>query len=78
MMRELIRNYEHSRELAAERIHQLTKDRNMLRKNGDTTRIQELDLERRIRLLYTEQGELAGIVEHLTGYARRVEERGNT
>ena len=77
-MRELIRSYEHSRDLAKDRIRQLTKERNMLRKNGDTARIAELDLERRIRLLYMEHGELACIVSHLNGYARRVEERGNT
>ena len=77
-MRELIRNYELSRRMAKERIHQLTEERNMLRKKGDTARIEELDLERRIRLLYTEHGELAEIVAHLTGDAKKVEERGDT
>ena len=77
-MRERIRSYELSRRLAKERIHQLTKERNMLRKNGDKAQIEELDLERRIRLLYTEHGELAEIVAHLTGYAKKVEERGDT
>ena len=59
-MRQMIKDYEKSCELAKQR-------RNAL--------IDELDLERRIRLLYTEHSQMKEIVLYLTSYVRRVEQR---
>ena len=42
---------------------------------GDPLRAKELDLDRRIRILYQEQNELTEIIAHLTSYRRRLEER---
>ena len=74
-MKQMMKEYEHSCLLVKQRIVQLTKQRNELRKEGNNGRIDELDLDRRIRLLYTEHSELREIVQHLMNYVRRVEQR---
>ena len=40
---------------------------------GDIRRVAELDLDRRIRMLYEEHGEMQEIISHLTSYNRRRE-----
>ncbi|MBQ9807950.1 MAG: hypothetical protein IJM55_03685 [Ruminococcus sp.] len=77
-MKELLNCYQESRAKVLDRIHQLTSQRNALRAKGDIAGIAELDLERRIKLLYTEHEELSDIVRHLDGYVRRAEERVET
>ncbi|MBO5319881.1 MAG: hypothetical protein IJY29_00190 [Ruminococcus sp.] len=74
-MRQMIKDYEKSCELAKQRIIQLTKQKNQLKKEGRNALIDELDLERRIRLLYTEHSQMKEIVLYLTSYVRRVEQR---
>jgi len=74
-MRQMIKNYEQSCELAKQRIIQLTQQKNQLKKEGKDAQIEELDLERRIRLLYTEHSQMREIVIYLTNYVRRVEQR---
>lgn len=77
-MKQMIKDYEASCALVKERIYQLTQQRNHLKKEGRESTILELDLERRIRLLYTEHSQTREIVEHLTNYVRRVEQRVKT
>lgn len=74
-MKQMIKDYERSCILAKQRIIQLTKQRNELKKEGKDRMILELDLERRIRLLYTEHSQMKEIVIYLTNYVRRVEQR---
>ncbi|MDE6781421.1 MAG: hypothetical protein K2J40_08190 [Ruminococcus sp.] len=47
-------------------------------KSGNQQTVDDLNLEQRIRLLYAEYAQMTEIVEHLTSYARRVEERVKT
>ncbi|MBR2284112.1 MAG: hypothetical protein IJ874_06815 [Ruminococcus sp.] len=77
-MREMIAGYIRSCELVNTRIHELTEQRNILRKQGMTGKIAELDLERRIRLLYKEQSQMKEIIDHLTRYIRRIEQVGRS
>lgn len=77
-MYSLIRNYQQSCILVRKRIKVLTQQRNQLVKAGNQQLIDNLNLEQRIRLLYTEYAQTEEIVEHLTNYARRVEERVKT
>lgn len=77
-MKQMIKNYEQSCVLAKQRIIQLTKQRNKLKKEGKESEIKELDLERRIRLLYMEHSQMREIVIYLTNYMRRVEQRAET
>lgn len=72
-MTQLIKNYINSRNLVKQRITELSELRNALVKRGDTLRAEELDLDRRIRLLYEEHGEMQAIISHLTSYNRRRE-----
>ena len=64
--------------MAKNRILELTQQRNELRKQGENEKIEELDLERRIRLLYSEHSQMQEIILHLTAYMRRVEQRAET
>lgn len=77
-MKQMIKAYEQSCVLVKQRIIQLTKQRNKLKKEGKESIIEELDLERRIRLLYTEHSQMKEIVIYLTNYVRRVEQRAET
>lgn len=73
-MQNLIRNYTQSRELALERIDQLSVQRKSLESQGKTDIICELDLDRRIDLLKTECRQMQEIIIHLRSYARRLGE----
>ncbi|GEM_PF-392106 len=72
-MKQLIQGYETSCEKVMKRIHQLTHQRNELRKSGNEAEIDELDLERRIRLLYTEHCQMREVITYLTNYMRRID-----
>ena len=72
-MTELIKNYIKSCKLVEKRISELTDLRSSLLKNGNSSRADELNLDRRIRVLYEEHGELKAIIAHLTSYNRRLE-----
>lgn len=75
IMTDIIYNYTHSCELVKQRINELLALRHKLLEGGDPLRAKELDLDRRIRILYQEQNELTEIIAHLTSYRRRLEER---
>ena len=71
----LINEYKKSSQLVRERIKILTEQKNILMHSGKTDDINAMDLERRLRLLYTENAEITEIIEHLEKYTRRVAER---
>ena len=75
-MTQLIKSYTNSRDLVKQRITELSELRRALLKRGDTLRVAELDLDRRIRMLYEEHGEMQAIISHLTSYNRRRESFG--
>ena len=75
-MTQLIKNYTNSRDLVKQRITELSELRLSLVKRGDIRRVAELDLDRRIRMLYEEHGEMQEIISHLTSYSRRRESFG--
>ena len=75
-MTQLIKNYTNSRDLVKQRITELSELRLSLVKRGDIRRVAELDLDRRIRMLYEEHGEMQAIISHLTSYNRRRESFG--
>ncbi len=77
-MKELINSYSQSCTLVRTRISELTAQRTKLAESGDYRSIEALDLERRIRLLYTEQSQMRDIIEHLSAYVRSVERRAET
>lgn len=70
-MTDLIKNYTYSRALVRKRIGELLALRHSLLARGDSLRAGQLDLDRRIRLLYTENLELTEIIAHLTSCQRR-------
>lgn len=70
-MTDLIKNYTYSRALVRKRIGELLALRHSLLERGDSLRAGQLDLDRRIRLLYTENLELTEIIAHLTSCQRR-------
>lgn len=72
----LIKEYKKSCGLIRKRIKLLTEQKNSLVRSGKSNIVNELDIERRIRLLYVENAELEEIIEHLEKYAGRVEKRG--
>lgn len=77
-MKELIRSYEKSCEMAMKRIHELTELRNYLRKKGCESRITELGLDRRIKLLYDENLQMKEVICYLESYARRLNNRADS
>ena len=77
-MRDMIKNYRKSCIIVKRRINELRKLEKSLHEQGDELKISELDLSRRINLLYCENREMEEIIEHLELYVRRVEERGNS
>ena len=77
-MKNMIKGYTESCVRVKQRIDELTLQRNILRKNGDTPAIEELDLERRIKLLYAEYEEMQETIVYLTSYMRRREESAQT
>lgn len=74
-MKELIKEYRKSCELLRRRIGELNDSLKELRKNGGEDKIEELNLEQRIALLYTEHRQTQEISEYLSSYVRRVEQR---
>lgn len=74
-MKELIQGYTNSCKLVQNRIHELTQTMNELKKNGNEVEIKEQNLERRIQLLYTEHRQMHEIIQYLTSYMRRIEQR---
>lgn len=77
-MKELIRSYEKSCEMAMARIHELTALRSSLRKKGFESRITELGLDRRIKLLYEENMQMREIITSLYPYTRRSSQRADS
>ncbi len=77
-MYSLINEYEKSCRLVKKRIKFLTQQRNMLIKSDKPSRVDELNLEQRIRLLYVEHAQMQEIISHLINYMRRVEQRAET
>lgn len=64
-METMINNYKVSCEMAKERISELLVQRRFLRSKGDTAAIRDLDLNRRIQLLYREYTDMKEIINHL-------------
>lgn len=75
-MTQLIKNYTNSRNLVKQRITELSELRRALLKRGDNAKVSELNLDRRIQVLYEEHGEMQAIISHLTSYNRRRESFG--
>lgn len=73
-MNRMIKGYVESCELVRTRIRELTVQRAALREQGDILAIKELDLDRRIKLLYKEYGQMQEIIDGLTSYMRRREQ----
>lgn len=72
----LIREYRKSSKLLKERIKTLTEQKNSLVRSGKKDAVAELNLEKRLRMLYVEKNEADEIIQHLEKYAGRVAERG--
>ena len=77
-MRKLIQSYIDSCALVRTRIHELSDIRERKRKLGCLTRAEEHDLDKRIKLLYAEHGQMSDVIDHLTSYLRAVEQRVDT
>ena len=71
-MKELIKNYKISCDMAKERIGELRMQRNTLRQQNAVHEIKKLDLDRRIRLLCTEYIDMREIIDNLEKYERVV------
>lgn len=71
-MKELIKNYKISCDMAKERIGELRLQRNTLRQKNAIQEIEKLDLNRRIRLLWTEYTDMREIIDNLEKYQRAV------
>ena len=71
-MKEIIKNYKISCEMAKERIGELRLQRNTLRQKNAVQEIEKLDLDRRIRLLCTEYIDMREIIDNLEKYERVV------
>lgn len=71
-MKELIKNYKISCDMAKERIGELRMQRNTLRQQNAVQEIEKLDLDRRIRLLCTEYIDMREIIDNLEKYERVV------
>ena len=71
-MKELIKNYKISCDMAKERLGELRLQRNTLRQKNAVQEIEKLDLDRRIRLLCTEYIDMREIIDNLEKYERVV------
>ncbi|HBB72033.1 MAG TPA: hypothetical protein DCZ71_05440 [Ruminococcus sp.] len=74
-MKQMINEYLESCRMAKNRIKELTLTEKELRKSGKLTESQRIDLDRRIKLLYVEHGEMMEVVNYLAGCVREVEKR---
>ncbi|MCR5706919.1 MAG: hypothetical protein K6G82_01435 [Ruminococcus sp.] len=77
-MENMINGYVESCAKVRSRIAELTQQRNFLKQQGDMDKIEELDLERRIKLLYSEYGQMQEVLFALRSYARRREQSAQT
>lgn len=77
-MKKLIQSYTDSCALVRQRIRELNDIKTRKRAQGCLTCTEEHDLDRRIRLLYTEHGQMSDVIDHLTSYLRAVEKRADT
>lgn len=69
-MNALIQGYKTSCELVKKRVRELREQRKALPETGGKLVEYKLDLERRIRLLYTEYEEMQEIINHLESYVK--------
>lgn len=74
----MINGYVRSCQLVRERIRTLTDQKNELKRKGNTREIENLMLERRIKLLYDEHSQMQEIITCLTSYMRRTENSAKT
>ncbi len=77
-MQKMIDGYVKSCDLARKRIETLTRQKNDLKKCGKLDEIDDLMLERRIKLLYDEHSQMQEIISYLTSYMRRIEKSAET
>lgn len=71
-MKTLINGYISSCTMVKKRIGELLLQRKQLNQQGKADIIIELDLDRRIRLLYTEHDQMQKIIIHLTSYMKMI------
>ena len=74
----MISGYLRSCQLVRERIKVLTEQKNELKRNGKTQEIENLMLERRIKLLYDEHSQMQEIISYLNSFVRRAEKSAET
>ncbi|MCQ2490907.1 MAG: hypothetical protein MJ079_04865 [Ruminococcus sp.] len=77
-MENMINGYVESCMRVKHRITELTHQRNYLKQQGDMCSIEELDLDRRIKLLYCEYGQMQEVIFALRSYTRRLEKSAET
>lgn len=77
-MESMINGYVESCTRVKSRIDELTRQKDYLKQQGDICTIEELDLDRRIRLLYCEYGQMQEVLFALRSYARRREQSAQT
>lgn len=77
-MEKMIKGYVESCLLVRARIDELTEQKNSLNAQGDISAIDELDLERRIRLLYCEYEQMQEVISVLVSYTRRRDRSAET
>ncbi|MCI5794740.1 MAG: hypothetical protein MR022_07350 [Ruminococcus sp.] len=77
-MKQMISGYLRSCQLVRERIKVLTEQKNELKRNGKTQEIENLMLERRIKLLYDEHSQMQEIISYLNSCVRRAEKSAET
>lgn len=75
-MYKLIKEYRKSSNLIKKRIKLLTEQKNNFVKSKKSDIINEMNIEKRLKLLYVENEETEKIIEHLENYIRSVEKRG--
>ena len=70
-MEKMLKGYIESSNRAKERIVELVALRSALRKKGELTKISELCLDRRIKLLYDENSQMEEVICSINSYIRR-------
>lgn len=69
-MKNMIKDYKVSCKMVAERIGELRFQRKTLRREKNEAEIEQLNLERRIRLLHTEYKQAQMVIRELESYER--------
>ncbi len=77
-MEAITQGYVKSCELVKARISELTAQKNQLSREGRCSEIKQLDLERRIHLLYVEHEDMQEVIRCLNSYHRRRQEIAKT